>query len=58
MKCNWCKKDISDYSGMNFIEGAEFEITFGYGSRYDRNSYEFCVCDDCFKRVFLKKVRK
>lgn len=45
IKCDRCGKEMTfdKYHG----EGASFEMSFGYGSRFDLDTWRFDTCDDC-----------
>lgn len=43
-----------DRCGQNFklprssgVKGVEFALDFGYGSRFDLETWDFDLCDDC-----------
>jgi hypothetical protein len=57
VKCDWCKKTWKKPQGQPY---GEINITFGYGSEYDcieGERYIAEICDNCFKKIFLKKTR-
>ena len=57
VKCDWCRKTWTKVRGQPY---GEINITFGYGSIYDcieGERYIAEICDDCFKKHFLKKAR-
>jgi hypothetical protein len=41
--------DPNDYTNEHFWEAEihEFNVGFGYGSKYDMESWQFDLCDDC-----------
>jgi len=44
--CNLCGKE--DRNDLMLPSTEEFEVTWGYGSRLDNNTYKFDICDECF----------
>ena len=36
------------------MHGASFEIQFGYGSKFDYETWKFDICDDCAEKYFMK----
>ena len=56
--CDSCGKDIWIGKAVpDIIEGVKMDLSFGYGSNRDNESYEICLCDDCFdKMVDVMKI--
>lgn len=50
--CNCCGKTVkSDENGFNFSDITDIEIVFQYGSKFDTESWEFDLCDDCIEKI-------
>lgn len=59
--CDWCKKEILKegyLKNKKILKGSSFSIVFNYGSDFDGRTFDFDVCDDCFKKFLLKKAPK
>ena len=57
-ECDFCKKICSrsvnansDETGLN---GASFDIQFGYGSKFDYETWRFDICDECAEKHLMK----
>jgi len=50
VKCNKCKKESSkEMWGEVLFQ--QFGCSFGYGSRYDMESWSFDLCEDCLTDI-------
>lgn len=55
--CNFCGK-LHNGDDIDMEPITEFEISPGYGSRYDCERYQLDICDDCLEELLHKlKVR-
>lgn len=54
-KCDWCGKEFlkDKYTEI----GTSFCVWFGWGSRFDADTFYFDICDDCFEKELEPKGR-
>ena len=55
VRCNRCHEDIvldrGSFGSVLGIRGGHLQISFGYGSEFDDESWHGDFCDDCAKTV-------
>jgi hypothetical protein len=58
VKCNQCGKEFSNaeeefYDSEEIVPDVvhQFKISFGYGSKFDGNSIQFDLCDECLEKL-------
>lgn len=51
--CNFCGK-LHNGDDINMEPITEFEISPGYGSRFDCDRYHLDICDDCLEELLAK----
>jgi hypothetical protein len=62
--CDWCGENFLIYekgSDTYYPCGGTVEVNFGYGSKFDNceiETFEGDICDKCFEKHMLNKVRK
>ena len=50
IQCNGCGKTLDgDMPEMGDI--TDIQISFGYGSRFDMETWSFDLCDDCAEKI-------
>lgn len=49
--CNCCGKEYDVINECDFSDITPISITFGYGSKFDTDTLEFELCDDCIEKI-------
>jgi len=54
--CDFCGKEF-DETVVECSGFGQIKVEFGYPSNYDGDVYKAEICDDCFLKLFKKKLR-